>query len=214
MNADCWNEIGVFGDSTCPELNRYHHCTSCPKYSDGARKLLDQEPPADYVSEWTAVLAREKETPAANTFALVLFRVGGHRFTLATQLFREVVEIRAIHTIPHRSNHLLLGIVNIRGTLHLCVNLKGVLNITDAASIKENNTARHIYPRMVVVEKEGKSWAFEVDEIVASHRFAPEEVVPLADAEKASRGIVEWEGETFDVLDETLFLKRLELSLE
>jgi chemotaxis-related protein WspD len=218
-NEECWNEIGVFGDSTCAELKEFHHCTHCPKYSEGARQLLDQEPPVDYLSEWTAVLAREKETPRKNTYSAVLFRIADHLVALSTNVFREVVDIRRVHTIPHRSNDLLLGLVNIRGTLHLCVNLTTLFQLAGsqapAASAPANaNGMNRAYRRMVVVEKDGNPWAFAVDEVLSMHRFSPEDIVPLPDPEKTSKGIVEWEGKTFDVLDENLFFKKLEQSLE
>ncbi len=227
MNGDCWNEIGVFGDSTCPELKQFYHCTHCPKYSDGARKLLEQEPPPDYIFEWTAVLAREKETPRTTTFSALLFRSGESWLALPTKIFCEVVELRRVHRIPHRSNSVLRGLVNIRGTLHLCVQLQNLLKLTTGAingapTVPNEVGARFIapvqpgtaYPRMVVVEKDGNAWAFAVDEILSLQHFAPEEIIPLPDPEKTSRGIVEWDGKTFDVLDENLFFQRLEQSLE
>ena len=219
MNGECWNEIGVFGDSTCPELNRYNHCNHCPVYSEGARKLLDQEPPADYLSEWTAVLAREKETPRNHTYSALLFRISDHHAALSTNVFREIVDIRRVHTIPHRSNDLLLGLVNIRGTLQLCVNLTNLFHLsgeeTPSSELKPKpDGMNRAYRRMVVVEKDGSPWAFAVDEILSLQRFSPGEIVPLPDPEKASKGIVEWDGKTFDVLDEDLLFKKLAQCLE
>jgi Magnesium chelatase, subunit ChlI len=37
---DCWNQIGVFGDGTCPELAKVIHCRNCPVYAAGGRSLL------------------------------------------------------------------------------------------------------------------------------------------------------------------------------
>lgn len=218
-NGECWNEIGVFGDSTCPELSRFHHCTHCPVYAEGARKLLDQEPPSDYISEWTTVLAREKETPRKNTYSALLFRIADHLAALSTNVFREVVDIRKVHTIPHRTNAFLLGLVNIRGALQLCVSLRSLFHLpteeTAASSlIVQPGAINRVYRRIVVVEKDGNPWAFAVDEILSMQRFSPEEVVPLPDPEKASRGIVEWNGKTFDVLDEDLLFKKLAQCLE
>jgi chemotaxis-related protein WspD len=172
INGECWNAIGVFGDSTCPELNRFHHCTHCPVYAEGARKLLDQEAPADYLSEWTTVLAREKEIPRKNTYSALLFRIANHLAALSTNVFREVVEIRKVHTIPHRSNDLLLGLVNIRGTLQLCVNLTNLFHLSPeeplSGSLKvQPGTMNRVYRRMVVVEKDGNPWAFAVDEVLS-----------------------------------------------
>jgi chemotaxis-related protein WspD len=212
-HEECWNEIGVFGDSTCSELSKFHHCTHCPKYADGARQLLDQEPPADYLSEWTMVLAREKEAPRSNTYSAVLFRIADHLAALSTRAFREVVEIRKVHTIPHRNNALLVGLVNIRGALQLCVNLKNLFHLQgDQATTNVKND--RAYRRMVVVEKDSNAWAFAVDEILSLQRFSLDEIVPLPDPEKASRGIVQWNGKTFDVLDEDLLFKKLAECLE
>jgi chemotaxis-related protein WspD len=218
-NIECWNEIGVFGDSTCTELNQFHHCIHCPKYSDGTRQLLDQEPPDDYLSEWTAILAREKEAPRKHTYSALLLKIADRLIALSTNVFREVVEIRQVHTIPHRSNNLLLGLVNIRGTLHLCVNLANLFHLSSPEASTTSGSAQasgliRAYRRMVVVEKDGAPWAFAVDEVLSIHRFSPDDIVPLPDPEKASRGIVEWEGKTFDVLDENLFFKKLEQCLE
>ena len=67
---------------------------------------------------------------------------------------------------------------------------------------------------MIVVEKDARPWVFAVDEIFSLQRFPQEEIVPMPDQERATRGIIEWEGNTFDVLDENLFFQRLEGSLE
>ena len=217
MSLECWNEIGVFGDASCPELSTYHHCSHCPKYTEGARQLLEQEPPPEYLSEWTAELAKEKEIAPTNTFSAVLFRIGSHRFALSTKLFREIIEIQKIHTIPHRSNRELLGLTNIRGTLHLCVSVHELLKLANINTSAEPHQAFpngiRIYPRTVVVEKDGKAWAFYVDEIIGMQKFAAGEIIEFSDVQKMSRGIVEWEGNSFDVLNEDLFFERLQQSV-
>jgi len=35
---DCWNRIGVFGDKSCPQLERHIHCRNCEVY--GAQRSL------------------------------------------------------------------------------------------------------------------------------------------------------------------------------
>ena len=39
---ECWREIGVSGDRTCPELVEHLHCRNCPTHAQIARKLLDR----------------------------------------------------------------------------------------------------------------------------------------------------------------------------
>jgi chemotaxis-related protein WspD len=212
MNQNCWNEIGVFGNSSCVELKKFHHCTYCPVYAEGARTLLEQEPPVDYLNEWTELLAHEKELQKQNTLSLMLFRIASNWLALPTPSFREIVEVRKTHKIPHRSNGRLLGLVNIKGVLHLCVNIREVLQIESSEYVPGRNEL--IYSRMVVVERNAKSWAFQVDEILSTQRFAPEEIIPLTDTQKGTCGILEWNQKTFDVLDEKLFFEKLERSID
>ena len=39
---DCWNRIGVFGDKSCPRLERHIHCRNCEVYGAAAIALLDR----------------------------------------------------------------------------------------------------------------------------------------------------------------------------
>ena len=38
----CWNEIGVQGNGSCPELRKVIHCRNCPVYSKAGVQLLDR----------------------------------------------------------------------------------------------------------------------------------------------------------------------------
>jgi chemotaxis-related protein WspD len=58
--TDCWNKIGVRGDSSCKELEQAIHCRNCRVYSKAAANLLDGEPPADYIAHWTEQARRPK----------------------------------------------------------------------------------------------------------------------------------------------------------
>ena len=173
---------------------------------------LDQAEASRFVAEWSAALAREKEMQQKNTFSALLFRVGTNLFALSTKSFREVVEPRPVHTIPHRTNDRFIGIVNIRGNLQLCVNIANVLNLkgSDTSASPSLTTAQRAQPRMMVVEWANQAWAFQVDEILTLQRFSPENVAAWIDEEKSTRGMVEWRGKTFDVLDEDRFFKKMQ----
>jgi len=45
--VDCWNRIGVYGDSSCPLLPTHVHCRNCPVYSAAAIQVLDREQSMD-----------------------------------------------------------------------------------------------------------------------------------------------------------------------
>ncbi len=55
---DCWNRIGVWGNSECPELDKHAHCRNCPVYSSAAAQMLNGEPEPGYLREWTELVAR------------------------------------------------------------------------------------------------------------------------------------------------------------
>src|SRR5690348_1829413 len=90
---DCWNRIGVRGDSSCPELERHVHCRNCPVYSSAATRLLDAQLPAGHLEEWTAHVARRPETAAAAVQSVVIFRLGAEWLALPTGVFREVAAL-------------------------------------------------------------------------------------------------------------------------
>src|ERR1044071_5337340 len=93
---------------------------------------MNQGKPEDYITQWKARLAREKAERRDGKTPVVLFRIEGNWFGLTTQIFREIVESRVIRRIPHRTNPILLGLVNVRGVLHLCINLAALLKLHSA----------------------------------------------------------------------------------
>jgi len=123
---DCWNQIGVTGDRSCEELNSYMHCHNCPVYSAAGRGLLEREVPPEYLKQWTEILSEtstqqvgEKTKLAlvgtSEVISLIIFRIGVELFSIPVRLLQEVTPTCVIHTLPHHTNELFLGLVNIRG---------------------------------------------------------------------------------------------------
>src|SRR5882724_3480372 len=83
-SADCWNRIGVRGDSSCPQLEQHIHCRNCPVYSAAAAHLLDTAPPADYLSHWTQQVAQKSALTEITTHSVVVFRVDAEWLALPT----------------------------------------------------------------------------------------------------------------------------------
>jgi chemotaxis-related protein WspD len=209
---DCWNQIGVFGDGTCPELAKVIHCRNCPVYAAGGRSLLEREPPADYLREWTQALAETKdEDQSEDTLSVLIFRLGREWLALPTHVCQEVAEMRPIHNLPHRSGPVLLGLVNIRGQIRLCVSLKELLGVEPADD--SGRTTNHRNPRCLVVIAEGRDhWVLLVDEIHGIQRFHLNAVrdAPVTVAKAAPRltkGVIDWRDTGVGYLDdELLFL--------
>ena len=106
---DCWNQIGVRGDGSCPKLPEHVHCRNCPVYSAAAIKLLNGDLPADQTDNWTKHYATNSGGEGSAAESAVVFRVGPEWFALATVNFKEVVPLRKTHPLPHRRKRSLLS---------------------------------------------------------------------------------------------------------
>src|SRR3954454_6216435 len=56
----CWQNIGVYGEGSCRELQKFVHCRNCPVYSHAALRLLERPLPEHYRADWTAHFAKEQ----------------------------------------------------------------------------------------------------------------------------------------------------------
>lgn len=217
MVNDCWNMIGVGGDRSCPQLSTFIHCRNCPVYSAAGRSLLEQEVPQGYLDEWTDLLRSSVGTTnrvaPLGTISVGIFRLNGEWLALPAGLFKEVTQISVIHTLPHRSNNIFIGLVNIRGEIQMCISLKALLGL-EIADSNVNNVSPVIYERMVVVEREGNHWVFPVDEIYGIHRLDPDQLgnVPATVSqvpETYTKGIINWQGQSVCYLDDELLFYTL-----
>ena len=210
--TDCWNHIGVSGDGTCLELAQVVHCRNCPVYAAGGRSLLEREPPVEYLHEWTQALAEEKdEDTAADTLSVLIFRLGSEWLALPTHVCQEMAEMRPIHTLPHRSGPVLLGLVNIRGVIRLCVSLGELLGLepADDAGRKTNHQNQAC---LVVIARDSDHWVILVDELYGIQRFPLSAIrdapVTVAKATpRLTRGVIDWQNKGVGYLDDAqLFL--------
>lgn len=123
QDSDCWNQGGIWGDSTCPELKHHFHCRNCPTYANAALRLLNSRAPAEYRSEWTRHLAKASSEPPTGLKPILVFKLGDHWMAVPAEIVMEVAEMSMIHSVPHRSEEVLRGVVNVRGELMICVSL-------------------------------------------------------------------------------------------
>jgi len=215
MITDCWNSIGVHGDASCPELTKHIHCRNCPTYTAAATVLLDRDLPAAYLDEWKSHFAQERKVEELDTESIVVFRLGDEWLALPTAVFSEFVDMRAIHSLPHRRNGVLLGLTNVRGELLVCVSLDKVLGI-----VRETKKPRQraVSKRLVVIRDKDSRLVFPVDEVHGIHRFHPGELteVPATVAKATAthtRAILPWEGQAIGCLDDQLLFYTLQRSL-
>ena len=179
----------------------------------GAALLLDREAPADYVREWTERIATEKKVADAGTTSVLIFRVGVECLALPTRIFQEVAEECPVHSLPHHRGGTLVGLVNIRGELLICVSLEALLGLEKTAEEKQETT-RRVYSRLLVVNRDGNRLAFPVGEVYSMHRYHPHELraVPDTLSKKSATytlGILPWRDRTVGCLDDELLFYTL-----
>ena len=214
INAPCWSRIGIDGDGSCPELAAAIHCRNCHVYTDRGRALLDRPMEEDYRREWAARLAEPEQLQRARQ-SVVIFSLQSELLSLPAIVFKEIAAMRVVRRVPGTRNRLLLGMVNIRGELQLCVSMRILLGLETAG------TARHPTAdtgRLLLLQDATEAWAFPVDEVHGMHRFNLENLnAPPATVEKSqvrfTRGTLDWKGKSIGCLDESAIFKALKGSM-
>jgi chemotaxis-related protein WspD len=210
--TDCWNRIGVGGDRSCPALPAAIHCRNCAVFGEAGRRLLERAPPDGYLDEWTRRLAADPVDSRLKEHSVLLFRLGAEWLALDTRFFLEATMPRPIRRVPHARSSLLLGLVNIRGRLELCVALEEVLTLDRAAAPPSAS------PRMLVVEHERKGWVFQADEVHGVQHFSSQDVSPLPATvqrgpQSHARSLLRWGERKVGHLDGEKLFRTLEESV-
>ena len=216
---DCWNRIGIWSPerASCPELQQVIHCRNCARYSSAGRSMLEHPMTADYRDEWTERLASARQTRQAGSNALLLFRLGDEWLGLGCLHVQEVSEMRSIHSLPHRTDSLVKGIVNIRGELKLCVSIGSLLQLDK--SQEDYRVDHEIHQRMIHILKDDQSFVFPVSEVHGIHHYPDKALKPAPATLSKSRqsftaGVLSWEQRHVGVLDHELLFFALTKGLE
>jgi chemotaxis-related protein WspD len=210
---DCWKRIGSRADKSCPELTHHVRCRDCPTFSLAAAALLDRDLGEDGAGPPTHGIARRSAAAPtieqAATECAAIFRVGQEWFALPTGVLDEIVGPRDIRSLPHRRNPALLGLVNVRGELLVCVSIAPLL-----AGIAQGA----IDGRLIIVRHPGGRIACPVDEVQHTHHYSPAqlEAVPATVGRSASsltKGLLPWRDRMVARLDEQLLFDALARTL-
>lgn len=202
---DCWNRIGIRGNGSCAELLRHIHCRNCPTYSAAAAHLLDRAPSVDEVAISRGESSTPQPPPRKGAESILIFRVGSEWLGLQSALIKEIADERKIRSLPHQRNAAVLGVVNIRGALLLCMSLTRLLNV-DKATGEEQVQKRSLFKPMLVTNHGDNAIVFPVDEVDGVHRFLQSALAPVPStvqhtAAIYTKGILPWRDRTVGVLD-------------
>jgi chemotaxis-related protein WspD len=204
----CWSRIGVWGDGTCSELAKYVHCCNCPVYSQAGRTLLEGPAPEGYAREWEECLLESDPHSNHKTTPVLVFRLGPEWLGLPAARIAYVTEKRPVHRLPHRSDRVLTGLVNISGTLHPAFNLRELLELPDEAP-EGITLSRRVYPRMLLFRREQQAFAFGADEVFGIAPLDQDQLQPVpATVSKAlatfTRGLFPFNECSVGLLDDEL----------
>jgi chemotaxis-related protein WspD len=219
---DCWNRIGVRGDSSCERLTEYVRCLNCPVFEAAAAKLLERPIPLVDLSLHDAETSvhqqrQQQHGPQAASESFLIFRIGREWLALPTPIFKRIVQTRPVHTLPHRQHRAVLGVVNVQGDLLVCLSLAHLLGFeTDTTAADDQ--ARHDLPRLLVVSRAEEHAVFPVDQVDGVHRLAVTTFCPppatLSHAAAAhTRAVAPWRGMTVGLLDADALFDTLNRSL-
>ncbi|WP_455220964.1 chemotaxis protein CheW [Kaarinaea lacus] len=219
VRTSCWNTIGVWGSQAprCEKLEEVIHCRNCSVYWDAGRQVFEKRIPDGYLEQWTRVISGDVAPVSKTSQSIIYFRVGEEWFSLSTRNFVEVSQLKSVHRIPHQSGKLILGVINIGGSVRLCFSLAFLLGVTPP---EKNNQAisRGVYKRFLVVKINQKDYVFPVDEVGGVHRYDPEDLkqVPSTiEAEKAELllGMLEIENKNVACIDANKLAQTFEVML-
>ena len=188
-----------------------------------ARSLLDRPLPPGYREEWARHYARtergvgRQDTASGESKTVMIFRIGEEWLALPIGIFHDVVEPRPIHSLPHRRDAIVLGLVNIRGELLVCVSLRELLHIGQDKSGPHSARTDSIR-RLVVIGKEDKRIVFIADEVHGIQRCDESTFVAVpATISKAASALTTsmliWDGRSVGCLDQATMLDMLDRSL-
>ncbi|RQS37032.1 chemotaxis protein CheW [Burkholderia sp. Bp8992] len=207
---DCWNRIGTRGDRSCERLNDCLRCLNCPVYASHAAKLLerplDAAERADATRRIGAFGAKHAGGDDGDTHhAALAFRVADEWLALPIGVLREIAGTRPIHSLPHRRNSAVRGVVNIRGTLRIAISIGALLGLDAGKGGNRDGDGR--FTRLLVAAHQGEPVVFPVDEVEGVLRFGASDWVPVpATVGRASaglsRGVLSWRGKSVGLLDD------------
>ena len=217
INDPCWRQVGVWGDQSCAELAGHVHCRNCPVYTASGRRLFDQPAPAEYLEEWHQVLADDTVSTSTTTHSVMVFLIGPQRLALDAACFLEVQDQSPLHRVPHVQHPAFLGLVNLRGRLHLCISLAQLLGLADNQAVNHSSESADSQ-HLIIVEKDGDQWVMPVTRVEGLLRFDPATIQsPPVNVSKATgtftNRVLEHDGQAIAWLDEELLFYHLKTNI-
>jgi chemotaxis-related protein WspD len=186
------------------------HCWNCGVLHQAGRALLDREAPDGYGRDLVAPLADAPATDVGVEQAALVFELAGEAYAWPFETVVEVAAWRTVRSVPHRRDDALLGLVNVRGELHLAATLEVLFGLPRPAVASMPATTR-----LLVVGESRAEWVVPVVStlgvtLVPSGTALETAPVTLVRSDVPYvRGLFAWRDRRVGLLDDQLVLGAL-----
>lgn len=123
--------------------------------------LLDRELTAEQLDENTRRVERPAVAESRQAGRVLVFRLRSEALAVPAGDVDRVTRVAKVHHVPHRSNRIVRGIVNIGGELQLCGSLANLLDLSRPV----DEPSDHQQQRMIVLGRGRNRWAFSADRV-------------------------------------------------
>jgi chemotaxis-related protein WspD len=151
--------------------------------------------------------------------SVIVFRLRTEWYAIHTAVCLEITEVRPIHSLPHRRDAAVLGVVNVHGGLLACISLAVILGAAARPEAGATDARRRAaVPRLLVARHEAGAVVFPVDEVQGMERFLTrnlEDVPATLSHARASytRALLPLGDRSAGLLDEQLLFSAVERAL-
>lgn len=168
-SVGCWRRIGVWGNqkSRCDELERVIHCRNCDVFAQAAREVFERR-----LQDLSPVATQAVDAipdRAKGDGACLPFRVGNIWLGLPTSSVVAIADRAPTHSIPHRQDDVVQGLVPVNGEIVIAISLLALM--AQGQAVPSELATRGVYARRVVMAARGRRVAFDVDEVRGVQRF-------------------------------------------
>jgi chemotaxis-related protein WspD len=171
-----------------------------------ARELLDRAPEPGEREAWAAHYAKPPAAAPRSPARAFVFRLGSEWLALPAACLAEAATPRPVHSVPHRRDGGLAGLVNLDGELLPCVRLEHALGVAASAAPEPGR-------RLLVVEAPGGRLAFFADQVHGLLAYDAALARPAPSHPVCAKSVIPWAEKTVGLLDEAALWPRLERSL-
>ena len=176
-DQDCWRRIGIWGNEStrCEKLKYVKHCRNCEVFEQVARVAMTERRKKSEGNELSIESLVEKEALSGN-LSLMPFRIGNKCIAVPSSSVITISDQVAIHTIPYNTNPVIKGLVAINHEVYTFISISKLLNLGPRVLSANVKKLHSLFKRTLVVDLEGRSIVFYVDEVYPIHRYFKKDV--------------------------------------